>query len=176
MANDKAAKPAEAAPAPAEPKKKGPIKLIAVALAVVLLEGGTVGVTIMMSGGPKRANAEISVPTAPKQEPERDAEVLIVEAKLPNSSTGRLFLYDLKVVAKVNEKNKDKMADLLKERSSEVQDRIRTIVASSDSKTLGEPGLETLRRQIGYQLEQDLGKDLVKELLIPRCTPFRAEF
>ncbi len=176
MANDKAAKPAEATPAPAEPRKKGPIKLIAVALAIALLEGGTVGVTMMMSGGPRRAGAEIAPPTAPKEVQERDAEVPIVEARLPNQATGRLFLYDLKVVAKVNEKNKDKLTELLKERSSEVQDRIRTIIASSDTKTLGEPGLETLRRQISYQLEQDLGKDLVKELLIPRCTPFRAEF
>ena len=66
--------------------------------------------------------------------------------------------------------------ELLKERSAEIKDKIRTIIASSDRKSLSEPGLETLRRQIMYQLEQDLGKDLIKDLLIPKCTPYRAEF
>jgi len=113
---------------------------------------------------------------APKEEVEKDAEVPIIEAKLPNNQTGRLFLYDLNVVAKVSEKEKTKVEELLKERQAEVKDRIRTIIASSDPKSLSEPGLETLRRQLSYQLEQDLGHDLIKELLIPKCTPFRAEF
>lgn len=173
---DKQAKPdAGAAGAEETPKKKMPVKMIAIALGVVVLELATVGVTAMMAGGPKRAVAD--VPVEPKHEVvERDVELPILEARLPNQSSGRLFLYDLKVVAKVPEKNQAKVKELLTERQSEVQDRIRTIVASSDTKTLNEPGLETLRRQINYQLEQDLGHDLIKELLIPKCTPFRAEF
>ena len=130
---------------------------------------------MMMAGGPKRVIAEVPA-TAPKEVVERDAEVKILEAKLPNNLRGRLFLYDLQVVAKVDEKNKVKVTELFAERDAEIRDRIRTIIASSDPKSLEEPGLETLRRQIGYQLEQDLGKDLIKELLIPKCTPFRAEF
>lgn len=170
----------EAAP-PAEgggEKKKGgglPVKMIGIALAVVLLEVTTVVMTMMMAGGPKKAVAEVPV-AAPKEEVEKDAEVPIIEAKLPNNQTGRLFLYDLAVVAKVGEKQKTKVEELLKERQAEVKDRIRTIIASSDPKSLQEPGLETLRRQLSYQLEEDLGHDLIKELLIPKCTPFRAEF
>ena len=79
------------------------------------------------------------------------------------------------VVAATPEKNKAKLTDLFTEKEAQIRDRIRTIVASSDPKALGEPGLETLRRQIAYQLEQDLGKDLIKEILIPKCTPHRAE-
>ncbi len=172
---EKSAKTAEPAEA-AEPKKKNPmVKLIGVAAAVLILEGATVGLTMMMAGGPKRVIAEVPA-TAPKEVVERDAEVKILEAKLPNNLRGRLFLYDLQVVAKVDEKNKVKVTELFAERDAEIRDRIRTIIASSDPKSLEEPGLETLRRQIGYQLEQDLGKDLIKELLIPKCTPFRAEF
>lgn len=159
-------------------KKKGgglPVKMIGVALAVVLLEVATVVMTMMMAGGPKKAIAEVPIHVE-KEAVEKDAEVPIIEAKLPNNQTGRLFLYDLNVVAKVSEKDKTKVEELLKERQAEVKDRIRTIIASSDPKSLSEPGLETLRRQLGYQLEQDLGHDLIKELLIPKCTPFRAEF
>lgn len=171
------AKPAESSP-PAEdaPKKKLPVKAIGIALFVVLLEGATIGGTMMVSGGPKRAQA-IDVPTtAPQAVVEKDVEVPIIEAKLPNAQRGKLYLYDLQVVAKVSEKNKVSVTELLNERASEIKDRIRTIVASSDPNSLSEPGLETLRRQINYQLEQDLGRDMIKELLIPKCTPFRAEF
>jgi hypothetical protein len=130
---------------------------------------------MMNSGGPKRALAETPA-TQPANAVDKDAEVPIVDAKLPNSSAGHLFLYDIQVVAKVSEKNKAKVTDILTERAAEVRDKIRTIIASSEKKTLDEPGLETLRRQISYQLEQDVGPDMIKELLIPKCTPFRAEF
>lgn len=176
-----AAKPAEAAPpaaaaseAPAQ--KKSSMKMIILAVAVVAMEAGTVGATMMLSGGPKRAAAAEVPASMPAKEIEKDVEVPILEAKLPNNRDGRLYLYDLQVVAKVSEKRKEEATELLKERAAEVKDRIRTIIASSDTKSLSEPGLETLRRQVNYQLEQDLGKDLIKELLIPKCTPYRAEF
>jgi len=171
----KPAKPAEPAAAEKPAEKKGTLKVIIIAAAVLLLEGGTIGATMMLNKGPRPASAEIPT-TAPAAPVEKDVEVLLVKAKLPNNQSGHLFLYDLQVVAKVSEKNKEKLADLMTDRAAAVQDRIRTILASSDPKSLSEPGLETLRRQIGYQLEQDLGKDLIKELLIPTCTPFRSEF
>ena len=174
MAKDQA-KPETPATEEAAPKKKLPIKAVGVALAVVLLEVATIGVTMVLSGGPQRARADVPA-TAPAEAVEKDVEVPIIDAKLPNSQSGRLYLYDLAVVAKVDEKNKDKVTALLEERQAEVKDRIRMIIASSDPKSLAEPGLETLRRQIEYQLSQDLGPDLIKELLIPKCTPFRAEF
>jgi flagellar basal body-associated protein FliL len=170
-----AARPVEAAPAEAAPKKSGKMKMIAVAATVLLLEGGTVGLTMIMAGGPKRVVADVPTP-AKAEVVEKDVEVEIIKDKLPNNLRGHLFLYDLQVVAKVDEKNKVKVTELFAERKAEISDRIRTIIASSDPKSLEEPGLETLRRQIGYQLEQDLGKSLLKELLIPKCTPFRAEF
>jgi flagellar basal body-associated protein FliL len=176
MANEKPAA-APAAPAPEEkaaPQKKGGLKMIIAAVAVVLLEVGTVVVTVKMSSGPRAAMAEHPA-TATTEAVEKDAEVKLIADKLPNSQSGRLWMYDMQIVAKVSEKKKEKVTALLTERESEIRDRIRTIVASSDPKSLAEPGLETLRRQIAYQLEQDIGKELVKEVLIPKCTPIRAE-
>ena len=178
MANEKpAAAPAPAADDKDAPKKKGGLKMIIVAAAVVLLEVGTVVVTIKMASGPKPVIAQ-PVTTAPAEKVEKDAEVKIIDAKLPNTQSGRLYLYDLAVVAKISEKNKEKVTALIAERESEIRDQIRTIIASSDSQSLAEPGLETLRRKISYQLEQDVGKDgkdMLKEILIPKCTPIRAE-
>jgi flagellar basal body-associated protein FliL len=176
MADKKEKEAASAAPAGEEkaPAKKGGMKLIIAAAVVVVLEVGTVLVTVKMSSGPKAAMAEIPA-TATAPAVEKDAEVKLVTEKFPNTQSGKLWLYDMQVVAKVSEKNKEKVTALLAEREAEVKDRIRTIIVSSDPKSLAEPGLETLRRQIAYQLEQDIGKELIKEVLIPKCTPIRAE-
>ena len=176
MANEKpvAAPPAPPAEEKDAPRKKGGMKMIVAAAVVVLLEAGTVAVTVKMSSGPRPALAETPA-TATAAAAEKDAEVKLVEAKLYNSQSGKLWLYDMQVVAKVSDKDKEKVTGLFAEHESEIRDRIRTIIASSDPKSLAEPGLETIRRQIAYQLEQDVGKDLVKEVLIPKCTPIRAE-
>ena len=174
-----ASKKEEAAPAAAAeekeaPAKKGGMKMMIAAAVVVLLEVGTVFVTVKLSSGPKQVMAE-QPSTSTAAAVEKDAEVKLFADKLYNQQSGKLWLYDMQVVAKVSEKNKEKVTGLLADHDSEVRDRIRTIIASSDPKSLQEPGLETLRRQIAYQLEQDIGKELIKEVLIPKCTPIRAE-
>jgi flagellar basal body-associated protein FliL len=173
-------KPAEKPAAPAEeskdaaPKKKGGMKLIIAGAVVVVLEIGTVFVTAKMAGGPKQATA--APPTsAPAETIEKEVEVKLIDARLPNAQRGPLYLYDLAVVAKVAEKDKEEVTKAVAEREAEIKDQIRTIIASSDPKSLAEPGLETLRRQISFQLEHDIGKDLIKEILIPKCTPQRYE-
>jgi flagellar basal body-associated protein FliL len=151
------------------------MKMIIMAGVVLALEGGTVGLTMVMAGGPRRVIAEPPT-TKPAEVVEKDVEIKLVDGKFPNNLAGRLYLVDLQVVASTAEKNKHKFTELFTEREAQIKDRIRTIVASSDPKALSEPGLETLRRQIAYQLEQDLGKDLVKEVYLPQCTPRRAEY
>jgi flagellar basal body-associated protein FliL len=152
------------------------LKMALVAGAVVGLEIGTVGMTMMISGGPKKIIAD--VPAAPTTAPApKEVEVKLVEARLPNSQGGgRLYLYDLQVVTTTEETNKAKVTELFAEKEASIRDRIRTIIARSDPKTFSEPGLETLRRQIAYELEQAVGKDLIKEVLIPKCTPIRGEW
>lgn len=177
MAKDKAEKPAEPAPAAAETKKKSPLMKMAMAGAVVVaLEGATVFMTMKMAGGPQKVVAE-PVATAPAEDIKKDVEVkLIDEKQLPNKKSGKLYNYALQVVVTTDEKNKTKLADLITEHEAQIRDHVRTIIASADTKTFEEPGLETLRRQIAYQLEQDVGKDIVLEVLIPKCTPSPGEF
>ena len=175
MASEKpAAAPPAAADAKEAPQKKGGKKMIIAAVVVVVLEAATVFVTMGLSSGPRKVTAEVPA-TAPAEKVEKDAEVKVIEAKMPNQQSGKLYMYDLQVVAKVAEKSKDKVTALIAEREAEIRDQLRTIIASSDPKSLGEPGLETLRRQMNYQIEQDIGKDLIKEILIPKCTPYRTE-
>jgi flagellar basal body-associated protein FliL len=138
---------------------------------VLLLEGATVGITMKLAGGPSKAGAA-EKPVQHKEEVvERDVEVKLISERFPNSQSGRQFVYDLQVVVKVSEKNKPTVTKLFEEREAEIRDQVRTIIASSDPNSLTEPGLETLRRKISYQCEHVIGKDLLKEVLIPKCTP-----
>src|SRR5437868_7097036 len=102
---EKEAPPAPAGEEKAAPAKKGGMKMIIAAAVVVLLEAGTVLVTVKMSSSPKPAMANQPATTS-SQPAEKDAEVKLVTDKLPNTQSGKLWLYDMQVVAKVSEKNK----------------------------------------------------------------------
>lgn len=170
MASEKApAPPAEGAAA--APKGKAGLKMAIAAAVVVFLEVATVGVTMKMAGGPAKVHAAEKPEQKHEEVVERDVEVKLIADRLPNSQSGRQYLYDLQVVVKVSDKNKAKVTELFSEREAEIRDQVRTIIASSDPNSLSEPGLETLRRKISYQIELVVGKDLLKEVLIPKCTP-----
>ena len=69
--------------------------------------------------------------------------------------------------------------DTLKEREALIKDRVRTIIAQSDPEKLvggSEPGLETLRRQVKYQLDTIVGEGMIEEVLVPKCIPFRTDY
>jgi len=110
MAKEKPEAAPAAAPAAEEkdsPKKKGGMKMMIATAVVVLLEVGTVGVTMKLSSGPRTVIAGPPA-TAAAAAVEKDAEVKLIDAKLPNAQSGKLWLYDMQVVAKVSEKHKER--------------------------------------------------------------------
>jgi flagellar basal body-associated protein FliL len=184
----------EAAGGAAEGKKKGggfltktPVILGAVMLveAVVLIGGFK-----FISGGPKTA-AAVELPAEPTgKDGEAGAkggptdlkapvEIQLVDFRAPNKQGGRSFLYDVNIFVTTKTVTGDKVKDLITARDALIKDRIRTIIAEMDPDKLGggsEPGLETLRRQVKYQLDQILGDDkLIDEVLVPRCIAFRTD-
>ncbi len=119
-----------------------------------------------------------AAPAGDKVDPKKVYEVSVVEFRAPNKRSGRTFLYDVSIFAVVKGKNKPTLENAIKDRGALLKDRIRTIIAQSDPEKLGaaEPGLETLRRQVKYQLEEIVGEGIVDEVLVPRCIPFRTDF
>ncbi len=116
--------------------------------------------------------------SAPKEK-KKVVEVQIVQDKFPNTKNGHMFLYDVSIFAVTKGDNEEKLTSATKERGATIRDHIRTIIAQSDPEKLGggsEPGLETLRRQVKYQLDEIVGEGMIEEVLIPRCVPFRADF
>jgi flagellar basal body-associated protein FliL len=106
-------------------------------------------------------------------------EVRVLEFKAPNKMTGRTFIYDLKICVLTKAEFQSRVEDTIKEREALIQDRVRTIVAQSDPEKLGgasEPGLETLRRQVKYQLDEIIDGGVIDEVLVPRCIPLRTDY
>ena len=106
-------------------------------------------------------------------------ELLVLDFKAPNKASGRTFLYDVAIYVVAKAEREKHVKDTLKEREALIKDRVRTIIAQSDPEKLtggSEPGLETLRRQVKYQLDTILGEGVIEEVLVPKCIPFRTDF
>jgi flagellar basal body-associated protein FliL len=165
---------------------KTPIILGAVMLveAVVLIGGFK-----FIGGAPRSAAAvELATETPAKDaegkpiaatDPKAMVEMQLVDFRAPNKQSGRTFIYDVSIFITTKTVTQDKVKDLISSRDALIKDRIRTIIAEMDPDKLGggsEPGLETLRRQVKYQLDQIIGDGLVDEVLVPKCIAFRTDY
>jgi flagellar basal body-associated protein FliL len=184
-----ASTPAETAASKAGMLKKTPVLLGTVMLleAAVLFAGFK-----MLGGGGPQAAAGAELATSEHGDGHGDGkgegktgharksvELLVVDFKAPNKASGRTFLYDVSIFVVTKSEREQLVKDTLKEREALIKDRVRTIIAQSDPEKLtggSEPGLETLRRQVKYQLDIILGDGVIEEVLVPKCIPFRTDF
>jgi len=114
-----------------------------------------------------------------KPSDKKTVEVPVMEAKALNRTNGRTFLYDVSIFVVTKAENEQRVKDTFKDNKALIEDRIATIIAESDPDKLGggsEPGLETLRRQVRYQLDRIAGEGVIDEVLVPRCIPFRTDY
>jgi flagellar basal body-associated protein FliL len=144
---------------------------------------------------PAAASAELATETAGKEgakgeggekgaaaaptDPKNAVVIKVTEFKAPNKKSGTAFLYDLEICAVTKSQFQKQVEDTIKDKEPLIQDRIRTIIAESDPEKLSggsEPGLETLRRQVKYQLDEIIGDGMIDEVLVPRCIPFRTDY
>jgi flagellar basal body-associated protein FliL len=183
------AAPAAAAPAPKSAAKGGgaaglltktPVLLGGVMLIeAVLLFGG-----FKLFGGAKPQHASGAELAAGEgagkgDNKKKTVEINILDFKAPNKVSGRTFLYDVSLYVVTKAEFEQRVKSTIEDKKALIQDRFRTIIAQSDPEKLGggsEPGLETLRRQVKYQLDEILGEGLIDEVLVPRCIPFRADY
>lgn len=114
-----------------------------------------------------------------KADPKAAAEVEVLALKASNRQSGRTFFYDIQIKVITRVAHEEKVKSAIAAKAGLIQDRIRTIIAQSEPAKLQgetEPGLETLKRQVKYQLDEIIGEGFVEEVLVPRCVPFRTDF
>ena len=107
------------------------------------------------------------------------AEVSVDSFRAPNRQNGRTYLYDVEIGVRVKNGVKEQVEAKLKNSKSLVRDRMNRIIAGIDPQKLNgavEPGLETLRRQVKYQLDLIVGEGMIDEVLVPRCIPYRTDY
>jgi flagellar basal body-associated protein FliL len=184
-----AAAPAAAAPAgdkPAEKPKGGLLTKMPVVLggvmvleAVVLFAGfHFLGHKPEAAAGAEMATTEGEGEKGKSKGDKKTVEVQVVDFKALNRANGRMMLYSTSIFVVTKAENEDKVKDKFKDNKALIEDRIRTIIAESDPEKLdgaSEPGLETLRRQVKYQLDGILGDGVIEEVLVPQCIPFRTD-
>lgn len=128
----------------------------------------------------EHADAHGDAHAAPaKVDKKKRIELPVVDFRAPNKQGARMFLYDVTIVIQIRAESEEKTKGILTDRAGLIKDRVRTIIAQSDPEKLGggsEPGLETLRRQIKYQLDEIVGEGIIDEVLVPRCIPFPVNF
>jgi flagellar basal body-associated protein FliL len=189
-AESKEAKPSE----DGKPAKGGIVglltKLPVLIGGVMVLEAVALFVVFkMMSGGPAAADAH-GVDPHGIEDPHADAEaeglysanlveVPVDSFRAYNNTSGTTYLYDVDISIQVKPDVKEKVEAKLAASTALVRDRMNQIIRSIDPQKLNgsaEPGLETLRRQVKYQLDLIIGDGLIEEVLVPRCLPYRANY
>ena len=170
MADDKGAASKEG-----KGKKKG-LMTVAIVAGVMLAEGGAVFMaTRWLSPGPDPAAAmHGSGEEAPPEDP--DVEIVIADFMAPNTKKGRVFVYEMKVAARVASGDLERLKGLLEDQRLTISDRLNNIIRAADPQVLIEDGLDTLKRQIRFEVNKILNDDnLIRAILIPKMMPHRAD-
>jgi flagellar basal body-associated protein FliL len=158
-------------------KRKKPIVIIGVFGAVMVVEGLAIFLCMKFLGSdpdPTQGLQGLQPTTQPWKESQ---ELEVAALRVLNSNGPRTLLYNVRVVVRVHHSNQKKMEDFLKNRSSTIEDAMSRVVRSAEERHLAEPGLETLRRQLLYELNSLLGDDtIIEQVLIPGFTPLPTGF
>ncbi len=165
--------PKTEAPAPAEeeqkPKKKIPIKTLLIVLGVLLLEGGTITIVMSIRGGPAPADATSVIEETQESQSNDMGEVVLAESfSIDNYLQGRSrIMVALEVTAKVEKTKQELLAAQVLEHKTEIKDKIRSLVSSSDPENLRDPSLQVIKREIKASMEKIIDQGLIVEVLIP---------
>lgn len=155
-------------------KKKLPIKVLAIVAALMVVEGAGVFAFISMMGrGPQDADA---AKLEGQIEAGRNApvEIMLVDDRYQNHSTGRVWLWETQVYVKVKKKNETFVQEILDQRKAEISTGVAQIIRSAQQGHLKEPHLETIGREITAFVNKTFGTDpdgenRVDRVLIPKC-------
>lgn len=176
---EKPAASTEEASAP-EKKKGPPIKTIVVVLGLLIVEAVAVVGVVSISGSPSAVQGS-DLDLTPQDELEMTTEVLIVQDKFPNNSTGRVWLWDMELQAQVKAKNREYVEKVLEERQAEIKTGVGRIIRNARQNHLQEPSLETLTRQLRQYLRGVFGQDpdgeeRIQDVLLPKLVGFPVDF
>jgi flagellar basal body-associated protein FliL len=169
---DEAAPVAEVPQPEAKKSKKGMLAAMLIVGGMMVLEGAALFALIKFTS-PDPASAEAARIGGEDEEEDADAsqdafaEIDLGECRPTNAKTGRLITYVISVSILVKQEELEGAQKLAEEKDGRIKDRILFIVRSADPNHLKEPGLDTIRRRLRFELEGIFKKDgLIQNVLI----------
>jgi hypothetical protein len=157
------------------------LKTMFIIAAVLGIEGGTIAVTMFVSGGPAQVSGQ-GIGSELEAEMNKTVEVKVIADKFPNQMSGRPYLYDTEIWVTTARKNEQHVKDVLEDNNAAISVDIGAIIRRSEPAAFMEPTYATLGRQIKAVLEGRLDSQvsgdqpIVEQVLIRKCIPYRADF
>jgi len=175
--------PQQAAPAKSDVEaassagRRGKLLTFAVFGGVMVVEGLCIFLCMKLMGASPDPTVGMEGLTPTTRPWEEIHELPVAQVRVPNSNGARTTLYSVKVVVQVHHSEKQKVQEFLDNRKSTIEDVISRVIRSADERHLAEPGLDTLKRQVRYELSSLIGDEkIVRSVLIPECTPLPTGF
>jgi flagellar basal body-associated protein FliL len=164
-----------------KPKRKRKLPKTPVLIgAVMLIEaGGFFAGMKLMGSDPKESYGEGSghyVEGAPSTQQAEVEVPILTRFRVPNSKSGRSYIYDLDLVVTVLQNRKEEMEGIVAASSATISDAVSMVFRRADPDVLSQDDLTSLRRQLKYVLNEITHDDqLIQRVLIPRMVPLKAD-
>lgn len=175
MAPDKDAKNDETA----DGSKKSALKRFKpIIIVAALMIGEGVGIFALMKvlSGPPESTiaAEDADALGDPLNLDDKVEVDICEVDAFNRKEGRLYVYNISLSALIPAESVEKMQNFVDVRNASIKDRVQFVIRAADPKHLNDPSLETIKRQLKFELNNLLGgEELIEEVLIGKLLQSR---
>lgn len=169
---------ATAEQAPEAPGRKISIKTLAIIAVMMVAEGAGVYFLVSMTSG--SSASAMAIEGTEEADREQTKEILLIEERFQNVTSGTVWLWDTSVYLQVRNKNTGAVETVMKQREAEIKEGISRIFRKAEDRHLrDDPGLETLMRQISAYLNDVFGTDrddlpLIERVIIPKCTGINA--
>ena len=151
-------------------KPKSRLKPLILVAGLMLVEG--VGIYVLMTlihPAPESALADGEGDTDDPFNLDGKTEIVICDVTAFNKKEGSLYVYSIELSALVAAEDTETVQRFVEARELSIKDRLQAVIRAADPKDLNDPSLETLKRQLLFELNNLLGgKELISEILISR--------
>jgi hypothetical protein len=159
-------------------KKSSPLKVVGLLAAVLVLEGGTVFVTMFLSKGPDKVQAK-SLVSPEEADANKLVELLVAKEQFDNQRGNRVMIYDTEIYVTVPQKDKERIAKQIEAMQAQISTDLSAVFRKAEPTNFLEPTRATLTRQVKAALDERLGKGadgqgVVHDALIRKCIGFQA--
>ncbi len=156
--------------------RKGKLVIFGVVGGVMLIEAAAILLVSRFLGGPSSSHAGVTGLPGEAPATVADKEIVVSSFRAMNDRTGHNIIYDVKVYARVNGNKAETVQKLFEEKKASIEDRMAKVIRAADPQYFREPGLDTLRRQIKYELDRVVGDgEMLQEVIIPSLMWYNAD-